>query len=112
MSNGVPAALQNAMNGPQDSKPFTYLPGGLDFSEIRSPRMAKRLAKHQVFSGPPNGYGNMDQKVSKVCSGSVVPNHSIGNHKCWSPQKKQSVYFEVLTSSPFSRMYAWLCGRK
>ena len=61
MSNGVPAALQNAMNGPQDSKPFTYLPGGLDFSEIRSPRMAKRLAKHQVFSGLANG--NTDQKV-------------------------------------------------
>jgi hypothetical protein len=55
MATGVPAALQNAMNGPQDTKPFTYLPGGLDFSEIRSPKMAKRLAKHQFHSGQSNG---------------------------------------------------------
>jgi len=27
MATGVPAALQSAMHGPQDSKPFTYLPG-------------------------------------------------------------------------------------
>ena len=42
----VPSALATSMT--KDKKPFTYLPGGLDFSEIRSPRMAKRLAKHQA----------------------------------------------------------------
>ncbi len=51
MATGIPAALQSAMHGPQDSKPFTYLPGGIDFSELRSPRMAKRLAQHKVSSG-------------------------------------------------------------
>jgi len=57
MATGVPTALQNAMNGPQETKPFTYLPGGLDFSEIRSPKMAKRLAKQQ-------GQMNGDSKVN------------------------------------------------
>jgi hypothetical protein len=31
-----------------DKKPFTYLPGGMNLSEIKSPRMARRLAKHQA----------------------------------------------------------------
>jgi len=48
MATGVPAALASAMNGPSASKPFTYLPGGINFSEIRSPRMAKRLERHQL----------------------------------------------------------------
>lgn len=42
----VPAALAGSMA--REKKPFTYLPGGLDFSEIRSPRMAKRIARHQA----------------------------------------------------------------
>ncbi|WP_407809596.1 hypothetical protein, partial [Staphylococcus aureus] len=28
----------------KDKKPFTYTPGGLDLSQIRSPRMQKRIA--------------------------------------------------------------------
>eukprot|EP00095_Tigriopus_kingsejongensis_P003955 snap_masked-scaffold79_size400133-processed-gene-1.8 protein:Tk03955 transcript:snap_masked-scaffold79_size400133-processed-gene-1.8-mRNA-1 annotation:"autotransporter adhesin aae" len=53
----VPAKLAGSMA--KDKKPFTYLPGGLDFSEIKSPRMAKRLARHQEniakseMGGPP-----------------------------------------------------------
>lgn len=31
-----------------EKKPFTYLPGGMNLSEIKSPRMARRLAKHQA----------------------------------------------------------------
>ncbi len=42
----LPSALVGSMG--REKKPFTYLPGGLDFSEIRSPRMAKRLARHQA----------------------------------------------------------------
>lgn len=30
----------------KDKKPFTYLPGGLDLSEIRSPRMQRRLERN------------------------------------------------------------------
>jgi hypothetical protein len=52
---GVPAALKNAMIGPKDVKPFTYLPGGLDFSEIRSPKMAQRLAKQATDADGVNG---------------------------------------------------------
>ena len=45
----VPDAIVGSMvRQPKDKKPFTYLPGGLDLSEIRSPKMAKRLAKHQA----------------------------------------------------------------
>lgn len=36
-----PAKLQNAMM--KDKKPFTYTPGGIDLSEIKSPRMARRV---------------------------------------------------------------------
>lgn len=36
-----PACVQNAMMT-KDKKPFTYTPGGIDLSQIKSPRMAKR----------------------------------------------------------------------
>ncbi|XP_075217167.1 uncharacterized protein LOC142322226 isoform X3 [Lycorma delicatula] len=39
-----PAAIQNAMM--KDKKPFTYTPGGLDLSEIRSPRMQRRISRN------------------------------------------------------------------
>lgn len=31
----------------KDKKPFTYTPGGIDLSEIRSPRMQKRIVRNQ-----------------------------------------------------------------
>lgn len=37
----APACVQNAMMT-KDKKPFTYTPGGIDLSQIKSPRMAKR----------------------------------------------------------------------
>ena len=37
----APACIQNAMMT-KDKKPFTYTPGGIDLSQIKSPRMAKR----------------------------------------------------------------------
>lgn len=60
-SNGAyepPAAIQNAMLT-KDKKPFTYTPGmggKLDLSQIRSPRMARRVAKNandEGIEGPP-----------------------------------------------------------
>ncbi|XP_050536096.1 probable global transcription activator SNF2L2 isoform X2 [Daktulosphaira vitifoliae] len=41
----LPSAIQNAM-ATKDKKPFTYLPGGLDLSEIKSPRMQRRLERN------------------------------------------------------------------
>ncbi len=36
----------------KDKKPFTYLPGGIDFlSEIRSPRMQRRICKNAADEG-------------------------------------------------------------
>lgn len=39
-----PAKLQNAMM--KDKKPFTYTPGGIDLSEIKSPRMQRRIVRN------------------------------------------------------------------
>lgn len=44
-SRPIPSTIQNAM-ATKDKKPFTYLPGGLDLSEIRSPRMQRRLERN------------------------------------------------------------------
>ncbi|KAF2895910.1 hypothetical protein ILUMI_10264 [Ignelater luminosus] len=45
-----PLCVQNAMLT-KDKKPFTYTPGGLDLSEIRSPRMARRLELNAMNEG-------------------------------------------------------------
>ena len=39
---GVPG-----MNSGGTKKPFTYCPGGINFNELKSPKMARRIAKHQ-----------------------------------------------------------------
>ncbi|XP_048000139.1 extensin-like isoform X1 [Leguminivora glycinivorella] len=44
--NEPPACIQNAMMT-KDKKPFTYTPGGLDLSQIRTPSMARRLARQR-----------------------------------------------------------------
>ena len=45
----VPTALVSTManRSGQGDKPFTYCPGGVDFSELKSPRMSWRIAKNQ-----------------------------------------------------------------
>ncbi|XP_063699776.1 uncharacterized protein LOC134830281 isoform X2 [Culicoides brevitarsis] len=51
----APACVQNAMMT-KDKKPFTYTPGGIDLSQIKSPRMAKRVQKNALsegVTGPP-----------------------------------------------------------
>ncbi|GFQ70357.1 uncharacterized protein TNCT_665261 [Trichonephila clavata] len=47
----LPAALAGSMK--KDKKPFTYLPGGLDLSEIRSPKMQRRIMANQQYAPPP-----------------------------------------------------------
>ena len=49
MNGNVPAALTSSMG--MEKKPFTYLPGGFDFSELKSPKMQKRIHKHLQGSG-------------------------------------------------------------
>lgn len=45
----APACVQNAMMT-KDKKPFTYTPGGIDLSQIKSPRMAKRESTQRFLS--------------------------------------------------------------
>lgn len=55
MPADAPACVQNAMMT-KDKKPFTYTPGGIDLSQIKSPRMAMRVAKNaqsEGVQGPP-----------------------------------------------------------
>ena len=50
---GMPAAIATSGG---TKKPFSYCPGGIDFSELKSPKMARRIAKHQsgmAASTPP-----------------------------------------------------------
>ncbi|CAG9767438.1 unnamed protein product [Ceutorhynchus assimilis] len=45
-----PACVQNAMMT-KDKKPFTYTPGGIDLSEVRSPRMQRRIERNANLGG-------------------------------------------------------------
>jgi hypothetical protein len=60
MAAEPPACIQNAMMT-KDKKPFTYTPGGLDLSQIRTPSMARRFARqhshedHEQPQGQPGG---------------------------------------------------------
>lgn len=62
----APACVQNAMMT-KDKKPFTYTPGGIDLSQIKSPRMAKRLALNASSEG-------VKPKTSPLAQASVLHN--------------------------------------
>lgn len=49
----APACVQNAMMT-KDKKPFTYTPGGIDLSQIKSPRMARRISRNANCEGVTN----------------------------------------------------------
>lgn len=49
----APACVQNAMMT-KDKKPFTYTPGGIDLSQIKSPRMARRIERNANSEGVTN----------------------------------------------------------
>lgn len=49
----MPACVQNAMYT-KDKKPFTYTPGGIDLSQIKSPRMARRIERNANCEGVTN----------------------------------------------------------
>ncbi|CAH1154628.1 unnamed protein product [Phaedon cochleariae] len=62
-----PQCVQNAMMT-KDKKPFTYTPGGIDLSEVRSPRMARRIERNAHLPGSgdnprptPHAHQNLDQ---------------------------------------------------
>ncbi|KAL1497879.1 hypothetical protein ABEB36_008765 [Hypothenemus hampei] len=45
-----PPCVQNAMMT-KDKKPFTYTPGGIDLSEVKSPRMQRRIERNANLGG-------------------------------------------------------------
>lgn len=55
----------------KDKKPFTYLPGGLDLSEIRSPRMQRRLERNAQTPPSPE---QVPQKSPEYQQQQVKPN--------------------------------------
>lgn len=55
-----PPCIQNAMMT-KDKKPFTYTPGGLDLSQIRTPSMARRLARQRSQEEHEQAYAQQTQ---------------------------------------------------
>ena len=68
----VPTCLVSAMGKQGRDKPFTYCPGGVDFSELKSPKMAKRIATHQA-----NGTNVQHHTNFNPMSGTVVSSNYL-----------------------------------
>ncbi|KAM7352000.1 uncharacterized protein ACRADG_004679 isoform 2-T2 [Cochliomyia hominivorax] len=69
----APACVQNAMMT-KDKKPFTYTPGGIDLSQIKSERMAKRLARNAQAEGATGQQQQNRPTVANQSPGSASPN--------------------------------------
>ncbi|XP_047995226.1 titin-like isoform X2 [Leguminivora glycinivorella] len=69
-----PSALHGAMG--QERKPFSYLPGGLDLSQIKSERMAQRLMRNAMNQGVPEVPVNQIQSPPTPSTPVAVPNFS------------------------------------
>lgn len=67
-----PPALHGAMS--RERKPFTYTPGGLDLSEIKSERMAKRLMRNAMNQGVPEIPIQQVQSPPATSNTIMVPN--------------------------------------
>ena len=62
--SSLPPAIMNSGSGTK--KPFSYCPGGIDFSELKSPKIARRIAKHQAGMNEPSSTLPTPQKVNFV----------------------------------------------
>uniref|UniRef100_T1J317 Zasp-like motif domain-containing protein n=1 Tax=Strigamia maritima TaxID=126957 RepID=T1J317_STRMM len=67
--DNLPAALQSTLS--KDKKPFTYTPGGIDLSELRSPKMQRRLYYNQM--DPPRNLAKVAPKETETKSTSAPP---------------------------------------
>lgn len=67
-----PSVIHGAMS--RDRKPFTYTPGGLDLSEIKSERMAKRLMRNAMNQGVSEVSVQPIQSPPMPSSPIIVPN--------------------------------------
>lgn len=73
MQPEMPACVQNAMFT-KDKKPFTYTPGGIDLSQIKSPRMARRIERNANCEGVTN-----QPKVSPLAQPNGTGGQQPGN---------------------------------
>ncbi|XP_026761425.2 uncharacterized protein LOC113520321 isoform X2 [Galleria mellonella] len=67
-----PACIQNAMMT-KDKKPFTYTPGGLDLSQIRTPSMARRMARQRSLEEQEQAYGQQNNGPKYNPQGGPAP---------------------------------------
>lgn len=67
-----PSALYGAMN--KERKPFTYTPGGLDLSEIKSERMAARLMRNAMSQGVPETPAQTIHSSPAPVNPNAIPN--------------------------------------
>jgi len=104
---GMPEAIATSGG---TRKPFSYCPGGIDFSELKSPKMAKRIAKHQrgmtpsAPSAPSPTMGVTSQSPSQpIPQYNTLPNHSTGSSQPkpqFGRQRSISDLLSTPTSSP------------
>lgn len=73
----MPSCVQNAMMT-KDKKPFTYTPGGIDLSQIKSPRMAQRISRNANMEGVTNQ--PKPSPLAQVSRNSLKKNNSINIH--------------------------------
>ena len=76
MNGNVPSVLSKAMG--MEKKPFTYLPGGIDFSELKSPKMQKRINKHMQ-----GGNGQTSDQSVTITYHTGSNGNNICTHKMW-----------------------------
>ncbi|KPI94267.1 hypothetical protein RR46_06718 [Papilio xuthus] len=69
-----PSQLYGAMN--KERKPFTYTPGGIDLSQIKSERMAQRLLRNAMDQGVP------EQPTSHLQSPPTPTAINVPNFNC------------------------------
>jgi len=87
-----PQCVQNAMMT-KDKKPFTYTPGGIDLSEVKSPRMQRRIERNAHLGGagdmpqpphPPQHVGPLPPSALAAMRPQTQVGYFIGSLKVFS----------------------------
>ena len=81
--SSLPPAIMNSGGGTK--KPFSYCPGGIDFSELKSPKIARRIAKHQAGMNEPSSTLPTPQKVNLVIVMMIVLMNHVRLHRPFPP---------------------------
>jgi hypothetical protein len=82
--------MAGVMSNQNGKKPFSYCPGGIDFSQLKSPKMAKRIARHQAQQ-------EKDQEDARQLQGST--DSLVGNTQTL-PANKNNLTSQANNSQP------------